>query len=311
MDHEKLIILGSGPAGYTAAIYAARANLNPLLITGRDAGGQLMTTTEVENWPGGLIDLTGPKLMSDLEDHAKRLPVTMKRDHIIKVNTNTRPFVLEADNGKYTADAIIISTGASAKYLGLPSESKFKGMGVSACATCDGFFYKNKEVIVVGGGNTAVEETIYLSRIVKKVYLVHRRDQLRAEKMLVDRLMTLSEKESKIEVIWSHELDEVIGDDSGVTGVKLKSANEQKSTSLAVDGVFIAIGHHPNTDIFHDLSKDSGGYLLTEAGTTRTNIPGVFAAGDVMDSVYRQAITSAGTGCMAALDAEKYLAEFE
>lgn len=305
---KKLIILGSGPAGYTAAIYAARANLKPTIITGIQVGGQLTTTTEVENWPGGSHDLQGPKLVEDMKDHAIRMGTEIIFDTINNVDFSEKPYKLHGDNGVYECEALIIATGASAKYLGLESEQRFMGQGVSGCATCDGFFYKNKEVVVVGGGNTAVEEALYLSNIASKVYLVHRKDFLRSEKILQDRLFQ-KEKEGKIEIIWNSSIVEILGDSSGVTGVNLNVLGEQ--VIKKIDGVFIAIGHTPNTKIFENKLDLVGGYIKVNGGFTggftATNISGVFAAGDVMDSVYRQAVTSASSGCMAALDAEKYL----
>lgn len=310
VKHSRLLILGSGPAGYTAAVYAARANLNPVLITGMQQGGQLTTTTEVENWPGDAHGLTGPALMDRMREHAETFNTEIVFDHIHTVNLNQRPFTLTGDNGVYTCDALIICTGASAKYLGLPSEQAFSGRGVSACATCDGFFYRNQKVAVVGGGNTAVEEALYLSNIAAEVHLVHRRDSFKAEKILVDRLM--AKVASGNIVLHTHrELEEVLGDDMGVNGVKLKSTKGEATEELALQGVFIAIGHKPNTDIFAGQLEMNGGYLKVQSGSegnaTQTSIEGVFAAGDVSDHIYRQAITSAGTGCMAALDAERYL----
>ncbi len=307
--HAKVIILGSGPAGYSAAVYTARANLEPLLITGMQPGGQLTTTTEVDNWPGGPEGLTGPDLMQKMQEHAERFATQMVFDHIHTAKLQSKPFTLIGDSGTYTCDALIIATGASAKYLGLESEEAFKGKGVSACATCDGFFYRNREVAVVGGGNTAVEEALYLSNIANKVTLVHRRDTFRAEKILQDKLHA-KVAEGKIELALNAQLDEVLGDDMGVTGVRLRN-NDGSTRELAVDGVFIAIGHSPNTDLFVDQLELKDGYLVVQGGregnATATSIEGVFAAGDVADDVYRQAITSAGAGCMAALDAEKYL----
>ena len=307
--HSRLIILGSGPAGYSAAVYAARANLKPLLITGMQMGGQLTTTTEVDNWPGDVEGLQGPDLMERMRKHAERFETEIVFDHINKVDLQQRPFVLTGDQGEYSCDALIIATGASARYLGLPSEEAFMGKGVSACATCDGFFYRNQEVAVVGGGNTAVEEALYLANIAKKVTLVHRRDTFRAEKILVDKLMA-KVAEGKIELKLNANLDEVLGDDSGVTGMRL-AFNDGRKEDIALAGVFIAIGHTPNTSLFEGQLEMKDGYLKINSGTegnaTATNIPGVFAAGDVADHVYRQAITSAGAGCMAALDAEKYL----
>lgn len=308
--HSRLLILGSGPAGYTAAVYAARANLKPVLITGLQQGGQLTTTTEVENWPGDAHGLTGPALMERMREHAETFNTEIIFDHIHTVDLKQRPFTLTGDNGIYTCDALIICTGASAKYLGLPSEQHFSGRGVSACATCDGFFYRNQKVAVVGGGNTAVEEALYLSNIAAEVHLVHRRDTFKAEKILIDRLM--AKVESGNIILHTHrELAEVLGDDSGVTGMKLSSTKGDAEEQLELQGVFIAIGHKPNTDIFAGQLDMNGGYLKVHSGTdgnaTQTSIPGVFAAGDVSDHIYRQAITSAGTGCMAALDAERYL----
>lgn len=308
--HSRLLILGSGPAGYTAAVYAARANLNPVLITGMQQGGQLTTTTEVENWPGDAHGLTGPALMDRMREHAETFNTEIVFDHIHTVDLLQKPFTLTGDNGTYTCDALIICTGASAKYLGLPSEQAYSGRGVSACATCDGFFYRNQKVAVVGGGNTAVEEALYLSNIAAEVHLVHRRDSFKAEKILVDRLM--AKVASGNIVLHTHrELEEVLGDDMGVTGVRLRSTKGEANEELALQGVFIAIGHQPNTDIFKGQLDMNGGYLKVHSGTegnaTQTSIPGVFAAGDVSDHIYRQAITSAGTGCMAALDAERYL----
>ena len=308
-QHHRLVILGSGPAGYTAAVYAARANLCPVVITGMQQGGQLTTTTEVENWPGGPEGLQGPALMQQMQEHVERYEASIVFDHIDSVDLETRPFTLKG-SGEYTCDALIIATGASAQYLGLPSESAFMGKGVSACATCDGFFYRNKEVVVVGGGNTAVEEALYLSNLCSKVHLVHRRDALRAEKVLQDRLFSRAE-EGRITLNWHRQLDEVLGDDSGVTGVRLTSTVGEDDMDIAVDGVFIAIGHKPNTDIFSGQLDMADCYIRTSSGldgnATLTSVEGVFAAGDVSDHVYRQAITSAGFGCMAALDAEKFL----
>ena len=309
-QHHKLIIIGSGPAGYTAAIYAARANLNPVVITGIEQGGQLMTTTDVENWPGDPDDMQGPELMERMLKHAEKFDTKMIFDYINEVELQQKPFVLKGDSATYTCDAVIIATGASAKYLGLESEEAFKGKGVSACATCDGFFYREKPVAVVGGGNTAVEEALYLSNIASKVYLVHRRDTLRSEKILIDRLMAKA-KNGNIELVWDHVLDEVLGDNMGVTGINVKNVKNNKNQKLDVDGVFIAIGHSPNTQIFDGQLDMKHGYLTVETGqvgnATQTSIQGVFAAGDVSDHIYRQAITSAGTGCMAALDAERFL----
>ncbi|MEC8468968.1 MAG: thioredoxin-disulfide reductase [Pseudomonadota bacterium] len=308
-QHHRLVILGSGPAGYTAAVYAARANLCPVVITGMQQGGQLTTTTEVENWPGGPEGLQGPALMQQMQEHVERYEASIVFDHIDSVDLETRPFTLKG-SGEYTCDALIIATGASAQYLGLPSESAFMGKGVSACATCDGFFYRNKEVVVVGGGNTAVEEALYLSNLCSKVHLVHRRDALRAEKVLQDRLFSRAE-EGRITLNWHRQLDEVFGDESGVTGVRLTSTVGADDMDIAVDGVFIAIGHKPNTEIFAGQLDMADGYIRTSSGlngnATLTSVEGVFAAGDVSDHVYRQAITSAGFGCMAALDAEKFL----
>ncbi|PWV79885.1 thioredoxin-disulfide reductase [Halomonas sp. A11-A] len=310
--HERLIILGSGPAGYTAAIYAARANLKPVLITGMQAGGQLTTTTDVDNWPGDDAGVQGPELMERMKRHAERFDTEVLFDHIHEVELRSRPFTLKGDNGTYTCDALIIATGASARYLGLPSEQQFMGQGVSACATCDGFFYRNQEVVVVGGGNTAVEEALYLANIASKVTLVHRRDSLRAEKILQDKLFQKAE-EGKVVLEWNHTLDEVLGDSSGVTGVRIRSTESGETKEIAAPGVFIAIGHSPNTGIFEGQLEMNGGYIRVKSGlegnATATSVPGVFAAGDVMDHVYRQAITSAGSGCMAALDAERYLDE--
>ena len=310
VKHCKLLILGSGPAGYTAALYAARANLNPVLVTGMQQGGQLTTTTEVENWPGDAEGLTGPGLMERMKEHAERFETEIVFDHINEVELSQRPFRLKGDSGEYTCDALIISTGASAKYLGLESEEAFKGRGVSACATCDGFFYRNQKVAVVGGGNTAVEEALYLSNIASEVHLIHRRDSFRAEKILVKRLMDKVES-GNIVLHTDRTLDEVLGDDMGVTGVRIKDVNSGATEDLAVMGAFIAIGHQPNTQIFEGQVDMKDGYILVQSGlegnATQTSIEGVFAAGDVMDHNYRQAITSAGTGCMAALDAERFL----
>jgi len=304
--HSKLIILGSGPAGYTAAIYAARANLKPTLITGLSKGGQLMTTTDVENWPGDHDGLQGPDLMARMEKHALKYNVNIIFDHINEVNFKNRPFTLKGDDNEYSSDAVIISTGASAIYLGLESEKKYLGKGVSACATCDGFFYKNKKVCVIGGGNTAVEEAIYLSNIASSVTLVHRRDSLRAEKMLQDKLF----KKNNIEILWDSELAEVKGDDIGVTSAVIKSKKDSSEQDISFDGVFIAIGHKPNTNIFTKQLDMDEGYIVIKNNSeyvTQSNVPGVFAAGDVTDKIYRQAVTSAGSGCMAALDAEKFI----
>lgn len=308
--HAHLLILGSGPAGYTAAVYAARANLKPVLITGIAQGGQLMTTTEVDNWPADADGVMGPDLMARFQKHAERFNTEMIFDHIHTAHLNEKPIRLIGDSGEYTCDALIIATGASAKYLGLPSEEKFSGKGVSACATCDGFFYRNQEVAVVGGGNTAVEEALYLANIASKVTLVHRRDKFKAEAIMVDKLMERV-KEGKIVLELDSTLDEVLGDDSGVTGMRIKNVNSSTAKDIALRGVFIAIGHKPNTDIFEGQLEMEGGYIVTKTGrngnATATSISGVFAAGDVQDYIYRQAVTSAGTGCMAALDAERYL----
>src|SRR3954447_27048406 len=308
--HAKVLILGSGPAGYTAAVYAARANLHPLLITGIAQGGQLMTTTEVDNWPADVHGVQGPELMQRFLEHAERFKTQIVFDHINKVDFSKRPFTLTGDSATYTCDALIIATGASAKYLGLDSEQQFMGRGVSACATCDGFFYRDQEVCVIGGGNTAVEEALYLSNIASKVYLVHRRDKFKAEPILVDKLMDRV-KEGKVELKLFKALDEVLGDQTGVTGVRLKDVNSGQTEELKLQGCFIAIGHQPNTDIFKGQLEMKDGYIITRSGlsgmATMTSVPGVFAAGDVQDHVYRQAITSAGTGCMAALDAQRFL----
>ncbi|MCQ4324849.1 thioredoxin-disulfide reductase [Stutzerimonas stutzeri] len=310
VKHSRLIILGSGPAGYTAAVYAARANLKPLMITGIQPGGQLTTTTEVDNWPGDVEGLTGPDLMVRMQKHAERFDTEIVFDHIHTAELQQRPFILKGDSGSYSCDALIIATGASAQYLGLPSEDAFAGRGVSACATCDGFFYRNQVVAVVGGGNTAVEEALYLSNIAKEVHLIHRRDKLRSEKILQDKLMDKATN-GNIRLHWNHTLEEVLGDASGVTGVRLKNTLTGEENKLDLAGVFIAIGHKPNTDLFQGQLEMKDGYLKIKGGgegdATCTSIPGVFAAGDVADHVYRQAITSAGAGCMAALDAEKYL----
>jgi thioredoxin reductase (NADPH) len=308
---HKLIILGSGPAGYSAAVYAARANLKPTLITGMEQGGQLMTTTDVDNWPGDVDGLQGPALMERMRLHAERFETNIIFDHITEVNLSKRPFHLKGENGEYFCDALIIATGASARYLGLPSEKTFNGKGVSACATCDGFFYKGKKVVVVGGGNTAVEEAIYLSNIAKEVTLVHRRDQLRSEKIMADKLFA-REKNGNIRIEWNHTVDEILGDGQGVTGIRIKEVNTQQTKELSTDGVFIAIGHTPNTKIFQgQLDMDNEGYIKVKTGiegnSTATSVEGVFAAGDVADKIYRQAITSAGSGCQAALDADKFL----
>lgn len=310
--HIRLLILGSGPAGYTAAVYAARANLKPVIITGIQQGGQLMTTTDVENWPGDYPDLQGPELMARMAKHAEAFQTEMIFDHIHTADLSRRPFRLEGDSGVYTCDALIIATGASARYLGLPSEQKFLGRGVSACATCDGFFYRNKPVAVIGGGNTAVEEALYLANIASKVTLVHRRDELRAEKILQERLFQRA-GEGKVEIVWDHVLDEVLGDDDGVTGMRIRHTVTAASRELELDAVFIAIGHDPNTAIFKDQLDMQDGYIRIRSGldgmATATSVPGVYAAGDVADHVYRQAVTSAGFGCMAALDAERFLDE--
>jgi thioredoxin reductase (NADPH) len=308
--HHRLIILGSGPAGYTAALYAARANLAPLMITGIEIGGQLTTTTDVDNWPGDASGVQGPELMERMRQHVERFHVQTLHDHVHTVRLNRRPFELEADSGRFTCDALIIATGATAKYLGLPSEQAFMGKGVSACATCDGFFYKGQDVAVIGGGNTAVEEALYLANIANRVYLVHRRDTLRAEKIMQDRLFERAQQ-GKIELIWNHRLDEVLGTATGVTAVRLAGNSGNGAREIPLSGVFIAIGHTPNTGIFEGQLDMAGGYIRVATGldgnATMTSVPGVFAAGDVADHVYRQAITSAGFGCMAALDAERYL----
>lgn len=308
--HAKLLILGSGPAGYSAAVYAARANLKPVLITGIAQGGQLMTTTEVDNWPADADGVQGPELMARFQRHAERFNTEMIFDHIHTTHLTEKPIRLVGDSGEYTCDALIIATGASAKYLGLPSEEAFSGKGVSACATCDGFFYRNQEVAVIGGGNTAVEEALYLANIASKVTLVHRRDKFKAEAILVDKLMARV-AEGKIVLETFSTLDEVLGDNSGVTGMRIKNVNDGSTKDIALQGVFIAIGHKPNTDIFAGQLEMEGGYIVTQMGragnATATSVPGVFAAGDVQDHIYRQAVTSAGTGCMAALDAERYL----
>ncbi|MEH6610486.1 MAG: thioredoxin-disulfide reductase [Halioglobus sp.] len=309
IQHHPLIILGSGPAGYTAAVYAARANLNPVVITGIQQGGQLTTTTEVENWPGGPADLQGPALMQQMQEHAERFETAVIFDHIEEVDLEARPMVLKGTS-TFSCDALIIATGASAQYLGLPSEEAFMGKGVSACATCDGFFYRNQKVAVIGGGNTAVEEALYLANIASEVILVHRRDSLRSEKVLQDRLFA-REKEGKVKILWDHTLEEVLGDDTGVTGMKIRSVKDDSLTDIDLAGVFIAIGHKPNTEIFAGQLEMHDGYITIASGTvgnaTATTAEGVFAAGDVGDHIYRQAVTSAGFGCMAALDAEKYL----
>jgi len=308
--HFKLLILGSGPAGYTAGVYAARANLDPVIITGLEQGGQLTTTTDVDNWPGDVEGLQGPELMDRMLKHVERYDTEVIFDHIHTAELNKRPFVLKGDSGTYTSDALIIATGASAQYLGLPSEDEFKGRGVSACATCDGFFYKGKKVAVIGGGNTATEEALYLSNLASEVVLIHRRDSLRSEKILQSQLFE-KEKNGNITIKWNHNLDEVLGDDSGVTGIRIKSTKDDSTEDIDLSGVFIAIGHKPNTGIFDGQLEMNGGYIKVKSGlqgeATVTSIPGVFASGDVMDHVYRQAVTSAGSGCMAALDAEKYI----
>ncbi|RYG12438.1 MAG: thioredoxin-disulfide reductase [Burkholderiales bacterium] len=308
--HCRLLILGSGPAGWTAAVYAARANLKPVLITGLQQGGQLMTTTEVDNWPGDAHGLMGPDLMTRMQAHAERFDTEVIFDHIHTVDLAQRPFKLIGDNGEYTADGLVIATGATAKYLGLESEEHFKGRGVSACATCDGFFYRDQDVVVVGGGNTAVEEALYLSNIARKVYLVHRRDTLRAEKIMQDKLFAKVQS-GKIELVWHHAVDEVLGNEAGVTGVRVKSVLDGSLREITVHGLFVAIGHTPNTSLFEGQLDMNNGYLKIHSGiegnATATNVPGVFAAGDVTDQHYRQAITSAGFGCMAALDAERFL----
>ena len=310
--HAKTVIVGSGPAGYSAAVYAARANLAPMLITGIEVGGQLTTTTDVDNWPGDVEGLQGPALMERMKAHAERFDTEIVYDHIGSVDLSQRPFILRGDQGEYSADSLIITTGASAKYLGLPSEKAFMGKGVSACATCDGFFYRGKRVAVIGGGNTAVEEALYLSNIASEVVLVHRRDKLRAEKILQDRLFDRAEN-GNVTIHWDHQLDEVLGDDSGVTGMRIKHVDSGATEDIDLHGVFIAIGHKPNTDIFAGQLDMKNGYITIKSGlnggATATSVPGVFAAGDVADQVYRQAITSAGFGCMAALDAEKYIEE--
>lgn len=309
-EHHSLIILGSGPAGYTAAVYAARANLNPVLIAGLQPGGQLTTTTEVDNWPGEHAGIEGPDLMERMRQHAERFNTRIISDQIVETNLQQRPFVLKGDSATYTCDALIIATGASAQYLGLPSEEAFKGKGVTACATCDGFFYRNLPVVVIGGGNTAVEDALYLSHIASHVTVVHRRDQFRSEKILSDKINAKA-AEGKVTIEWFHVLDEVLGDKKGVTGIRIKDVRDGSTKVISAEGVFIAIGHSPNTSIFEGQLEMKDGYLKTKSGlegfATQTSIPGVFAAGDVQDHIYRQAITSAGTGCMAALDAERYL----
>ena len=308
--HTRLAILGSGPAGYTAAIYAARANREPLLIAGLEPGGQLMTTTEVDNWPGDVEGLLGPDLMERMRRHAERFGVQIASDHIDAVDLGVRPFRLKGDSGEYSCDALIIATGASARYLGLDSETKFRGRGVSACATCDGFFYRDQPVAVVGGGNTAVEEALYLANLASHVTLIHRRDKLRSEKILQDRLFALAES-GKVTFMWNHVVEEVLGDDSGVTGIRVRNVLDESRGEVTVPGVFIAVGHTPNTQLFEGQLDMKGGYIVVKSGiagdATATSVPGVFAAGDVADHVYRQAVTSAGTGCMAALDADRYL----
>jgi len=310
VQHHRLIILGSGPAGYTAAVYAARANLNPVVITGMQAGGQLTTTTEVDNWPGDVDGVQGPELMQRMQAHAERFNTQVIFDHINEAQLQSRPFRLKGDMGEYSCDALIIATGASAQYLGLPSEEAFMGKGVSACATCDGFFYRGQKVAVIGGGNTAVEEALYLSNIAAEVTLIHHRDSLRSEKILQDKILERAEN-GNINIIWNHQLDEVLGDESGVTGIRVRSTTDDSSRELELQGVFVAIGHKPNTELFADQLEMRDGYLTIRSGlegkATQTSIEGVFAAGDVCDHIYRQAITSAGFGCMAALDAEKYL----
>lgn len=309
-QHHKLIILGSGPAGYTAAVYAARANLKPVILAGTVPGGQLTTTTDVDNWPGGAEGLQGPNLMMEMQAHAERFDTQIVYDQIVETDFSERPFKLKGENDEYTCDSLIIATGASARYLGLPSEEAFSGKGVSACATCDGFFYKDKVVCVVGGGNTAVEEALYMSNIAKEVHLIHRRDELRSEKILIDKIKDRIEN-GNITAHWFNELDEVVGNDMGVTGVRLKNNKTDEVSDLELDGVFIAIGHTPNTGIFEGQLEMKGGYISVESGqsgnATQTSVKGVFACGDVMDHIYRQAITSSGSGCMAALDAEKFL----
>ena len=312
VKHHGLLIIGSGPAGYTAAIYAARANLKPTVITGIQQGGQLTTTTEVDNWPGDVNGVQGPELMQRMLEHAERFDTEVIFDHIHTVDFEQRPFRLEGDSGVYTCDALIIATGASAKYLGLPSEEAYMGQGVSACATCDGFFYRDRKVAVVGGGNTAVEEALYLSNLASEVVVVHRRDELRAEKILQDRLFE-KERTGNVSLMWDHNVEEVLGGDTGVTGLRVRHTKSDELTDIDADGVFIAIGHHPNTEIFKDKLEMQNGYLTIKSGTdgfaTMTSVPGVFAAGDVTDHVYRQAVTSAGFGCMAALDADRWLEE--
>lgn len=309
LAHHRLIVLGSGPAGYTAALYAARANLAPLMIAGIEIGGQLTTTTDVDNWPGDADGVQGPDLMERMRRHVERFDVTIVHDQVHTARLDQRPFLLEADSGRFSCDALIIATGATARYLGLPSEQAFMGRGVSACATCDGFFYRGRDVAVIGGGNTAVEEALYLANIARKVYLVHRRDALRAEKIMQDRLF--EKAKDNIDLVWSHQLEEVLGNEAGVTGIRLVSSDGAARREITLDGVFIAIGHTPNTGIFEGQLKMRGGYIQVASGqdgdATETSVPGVFAAGDVADHVYRQAVTSAGFGCMAALDAERFL----
>ena len=308
--HARVLILGSGPAGYTAAVYAARANLKPLMISGLQQGGQLTTTTDVDNWPGDAQGVQGPELMMRMQAHAERFDTEIVFDQIHTADLSQRPFRLTGDSGEYTCDALIIATGATAKYLGLPSEEAFKGRGVSACATCDGFFFREQDVAVIGGGNTAVEEALYLSNLARKVYLVHRRDSLRAEKIMQDKLFEKAAA-GKIELVWNHTVEEVLGDDNGVNGMRLRSTTDESTRDIEVQGIFVAIGHHPNTAIFDGQLDMRDGYLITHSGqngnATATSVPGVFAAGDVADHIYRQAITSAGFGCMAALDAERFL----
>jgi len=312
--HRRLIVLGSGPAGYTAAVYAARANRAPMLISGLEQGGQLMTTTDVDNWPGDVEGLQGPALMQRMLEHAERFATEIVVDHIEQADLSARPFVLSSGNTRYSCDALIIATGASARYLGLPSEERFRGRGVSACATCDGFFFRGQRVAVVGGGNTAVEETLYLSNLAEHVTLIHRRDKLRAEKILQDRLLERAHA-GKVSLVWHHYVDEILGDDTGVHGVRIRSTVNEAARDIAVSGIFIAIGHTPNTALFRGQLEMRGGYLSVHGGTdgnaTATSLPGVFAAGDVADHIYRQAITSAGSGCMAALDADRFLEQFD
>jgi thioredoxin reductase (NADPH) len=312
--HSKLLILGSGPAGYTAAVYAARANLKPVLITGIEMGGQLTTTTEVDNWPGDADGVQGPELMDRMKKHAERFETEIIFDHIHTTDLKTRPFRLEGDSGVYTCDALVIATGASARYLGLPSEEAYKGRGVSACATCDGFFYRGKHVAVIGGGNTAVEEALYLSNIAAHVTVVHRRDRFRSEKILADKLIEKS-RSGNVTIEWNQTLDEVLGDAQGVNGIRIKDVSTRSTKDLALEGVFIAIGHSPNTQIFENQLEMKNGYICVKGGSegnaTATSVPGIFAAGDVQDSIYRQAITSAGSGCMAALDADRFLESLE